>query len=70
MDLVSKIYTYDDDMLFFSADIVEIIVVWEIFKDVMQKQFDITETIKASLGDGIIKERDPAKMARALWIWN
>lgn len=37
MELASKIYAHDDDMVFFSTDAVESKVGWEAIKEVMQK---------------------------------
>jgi len=65
MELMSKIYAHDDDMVIFGTDAAEIMVGWEAIKEVMQKQFAGSETIKVSSRDEVIKVHDSGKVA---WI--
>jgi len=39
IELASQIYAHDDDMVFFGTDAAEIMVGWDVIKEVMQKQF-------------------------------
>jgi ketosteroid isomerase-like protein len=63
MELMSKIYAHDDDMVIFGTDSAEIMVGWEAIKEVMQKQFAGSETIKVSSRDEVIKVHDSGKVA-------
>lgn len=63
MELVSKIYAHDDDMVIFGTDAAKHLVGWQAIKEVMQKQFASTETKKVSVRDEIIKIHSSGKVA-------
>jgi ketosteroid isomerase-like protein len=63
MELLSKIYAHDDDMVIFGTDTAEHLVGWEVIKEVMQKQFAGSETKKVSVRDEVIKVHDSGKVA-------
>jgi len=63
MDLLSKIYAHDDDMVILGTDAAEHIIGWEAIKEVMQKQFAGSETKKVSVRDEVIKVHDSGKVA-------
>jgi ketosteroid isomerase-like protein len=72
MDLMSKIYAHDDDMVFIGTDSAEYMVGWETIKKVMQKQFAGPETVNFSTRDKVIKVHDSGLVAWASMIvdWN
>jgi len=63
MELMSQIYAHDDDMVFIGTDAAEYMVGWETIKEVMQKQFAGSETIKVSARNEVIKVHDSGKVA-------
>jgi len=63
LELMSKIYAHDADMVFFGTDAAERMVGWETIKEVMQKQFAGSETKKVSVRDEVIKVHNSGKVA-------
>jgi len=63
MELLSKIYAHDDDMVIFGTDSAEILVGWEAIKEVMQKQFAASETKNVSVREEVIKVHDSGEVA-------
>ncbi len=63
MELLSKIYAHDDDMVIFGTDAAERLVGWKTIKETLQKQFANSETKKVTTRDEIIKVHDSGKVA-------
>ena len=63
IELASKIYAHDNDMVFYGTDTAESMVGWEAIKETMQKQFAGSETKKVSVRDEVIKVHDSGKVA-------
>jgi ketosteroid isomerase-like protein len=63
MELMSKIYAHDDDMVFIGTDAAEYMVGWEAIKETLQKEFAGSETKKVSVRDEVIKVHDSGKVA-------
>jgi SnoaL-like domain len=63
MELTSKIYAHDSDMVIIGTDNDEHIVGWEKLKDVMEKQFAGTESSKLSVRDQFIKVHNSGLVA-------
>jgi ketosteroid isomerase-like protein len=63
MELLSKIYAHDDDMVIFGTDTAEHLVGWEAIKKLMQKQFAGSETKKVSARDEVIKVHNSGEVA-------
>ena len=63
LELYSKIFAHDADMVNFGTDAAERIVGWEAFKELIQKQFAASETSKLSVKDQVIKVHDSGKVA-------
>ncbi|MGD8777924.1 MAG: nuclear transport factor 2 family protein [Ignavibacteria bacterium] len=55
MELLSKVYAHDPDMVVFGTEAGERIVGWDSLKAVMEKQFAATENSKFSIRDQVIK---------------
>ncbi len=63
LEMLSKITAHDADMVNFGTDASERIVGWEALKELMQKQFESTETTNLSVKDQVIKVNDSGKVA-------
>ncbi len=63
MELLSKIYAHDPDMVNFGTNADERIVGWEKLKKLMQEQFDSTGSSKLSVSDQVIKVHESGKAA-------
>jgi ketosteroid isomerase-like protein len=63
IELASKIYAHDNDMVFYGTDTAESMVGWEAIKETLQKQFAGSETKKVSVRDEVIKVHDSGKVA-------
>jgi ketosteroid isomerase-like protein len=63
MDVASRIYAHDADMVFFGTDTAEHMVGWEALKTMMQKQFANSETKKVSVRDEVIKVHSSGQVA-------
>jgi ketosteroid isomerase-like protein len=63
IELASKIYAHDNDMVFYGTDAAESMVGWEAIKETLQKQFAGSETKKVSVRDEVIKVHDSGKVA-------
>lgn len=55
MELTSKIYAHDSDMVTFGTDSAERIVGWESLKEVMQEQFSATGDSEFTVKDQVVK---------------
>jgi ketosteroid isomerase-like protein len=63
MELLSSIMAHDPDMISFGTDVNERIIGWEGMKDLMQKQFAITDNSKLTVKNEVIKVHDSGKVA-------
>ncbi|NQT25911.1 nuclear transport factor 2 family protein [candidate division KSB1 bacterium] len=63
MDLFSKVFAQDADMIVFGTDSPERAVGYEALKELVQKQFEETESTKISAKDRIIKVHDSGRVA-------
>jgi len=54
MELLTAIYAHDPDMINIGTDATERIVGWEELKDLMQQQFDMTETNSVGVRERVI----------------
>lgn len=63
MELFSRIYAQDSDMVNFGTDSSERIVGWEKLKEVMQNQFAATGSSELLVKDQVIKIHDSGKVA-------
>jgi uncharacterized protein (TIGR02246 family) len=63
MDLFSRIFAYDDDMVMFGTDAAEHFVGWEPIKESMQKQIDAAENIQVSIRELSIKVHKSGQVA-------
>ncbi len=64
MELTSKIYAHDADMVIIGTDSSERIIGWENLKDVLEKQFTATDSSKLSVKDQVINVN---KSGNAAW---
>jgi len=65
MELFSKIFAHDDDMVLFGTDAAERWVGWEPFKESMQKQFDSFDNTHSTIRELVIKVHNSGEVA---WI--
>jgi len=63
IDLLSKIFAHDADMVSFGTDAAERIVGWEALKELMQKQFAAIEDSKLTVKDQVIEVNKYGKTA-------
>ncbi len=63
LDLFSRLFAHDPDMVCFGTDAGERIVGWEALKTVMQTQFAATENSKLSVTDRVIKVHNSGEVA-------
>ncbi|MDA3860033.1 MAG: nuclear transport factor 2 family protein [Melioribacteraceae bacterium] len=63
MELTSKIYAHDSDMIIIGTDGGEYIVGWNALKDLLEKQFAGTESSKLSVKNQVIKVHDSGMVA-------
>jgi len=65
MELASKIFASDDDLVAFGTDAAEHFIGWEPFKESLQKQFDAAENVDASTREEVVKVHKSGEVA---WI--
>jgi len=72
IELASKIYAHDNDMVFYGTDAAESMVGWEAIKETLQKEFAGSEVKKISVRDEVIKVHDSGKVAwfSAIFDWD
>jgi ketosteroid isomerase-like protein len=63
MELFSRIFAHDDDMVIFGTDAVEHFVGWEQMKESMQNQIDAAESIQVATKDLSIKVHKSGEVA-------
>jgi uncharacterized surface anchored protein len=63
IELLSKLTAHEADIISFGTAAGERIVGWEALKELMQTQFETTETTKFSVKDLVIKVHDSGKVA-------
>lgn len=65
MELFSKIFAHDEDMVMFGTDAAEHFVGWEPMKESMQKQFDAADSVQVAAREISIKVHKSGEVA---WI--
>jgi hypothetical protein len=63
VDLLSKIFAHDADMVIFGTDAAERVVGYNALKSVMKAQFESTEETRLSVKDRIIKIHESGRVA-------
>ncbi len=63
MELFSKIFAHDDDMVMFGTDAAEHFVGWEPMKEAMLKQFDAAENVQVETRELSIKVHKSGEVA-------